>query len=185
MFDEEIERALQAAALAHAGQTRKGSDLPYITHPVQVAWILMGVDAPSVAVQAALLHDVVEDCEGWTSERVRAEFGAEVAAIVEELTEVKEDSWEERKLAAAAHAATMSSTGALVKAADQLHNLSCLSASLEAAEDPSEVWKNFQGGREASIAMAQRLLDALEGRCDERITGASSAALARIRAIRA
>jgi (p)ppGpp synthase/HD superfamily hydrolase len=182
LFDAKIERALQAAALAHADQTRKGSKLPYITHPVQVAWILQGVGAPVVAIQAGLLHDVVEDCEDWSLERVAEEFGEEVAAIVGELTEDKSKSWEERKLAAAEKAASMSEVGALVKAADQLHNLSSLSAALAAAEAPGEVWKNFKGGREASIEMAQRLLDALAGRCDERILNASSAALAAIRA---
>ena len=78
----------------------------------------------------------------------------------------------------------MSSAGVLVKAADQLHNLSTLRDSLQAAEAPGEVWDRFKGGREGSIEMAQRLLDALTERCDPRIVGASAEALAAIRAMR-
>jgi (p)ppGpp synthase/HD superfamily hydrolase len=181
MFDPGIERAVRAAAIAHAEQTRKGSKLPYITHPVHVAMILVRVGASSTTVQAGLLHDVVEDCKEWTLERLESEFGAEVTAIVAELTEDKTKSWEERKLAAAEKATTMSAEGALVKAADQLHNLKALEESLESASDPEEVWAHFNGGRTATIEMATRLLEALTGRVDPRVTEASAEALAAIR----
>jgi myo-inositol-1(or 4)-monophosphatase len=143
--------------------------------------ILVRVDASSATVQAGLLHDVVEDCDDWTLERLEAEFGAEVTAIVAELTEDKTKTWEERKLAAAEKATTMSADGALVKAADQLHNLKALEESLQEAEDPDEVWAHFNGGRTATIEMATRLLEALTGRVDPRITEASACALAAIR----
>jgi len=180
MFDSGIEQAVRAATFAHAKQLRKGSELPYITHPVHVALILSRVGAASAVVQAGLLHDVVEDCDDWSAERVAKEFGDEVARIVAEVTEDKEKTWEERKEAAAEKAATISPEGALVKAADQLHNLCNIRESLEVADDPSEVWSQFKGGREATIEMAQRLLDSLAGRCDPRITDASANALAAI-----
>lgn len=181
MFDPGIERAVRAATIAHAEQTRKGSELPYITHPAHVAMILVRVGASSATVQAGLLHDVVEDCDDWTFERLESEFGAEVTAIVAELTEDKSKTWEERKFAAAEKATTMSAEGALVKAADQLHNLKALEESLESASDPDEVWARFNGGRTATIEMATRLLEALTGRVDPRITEASVRALAAIR----
>ncbi len=86
-----------------------------------------------------------------------------------------------RKLAAAEKATTMSSEGALVKAADQLHNLKALEESLSTATDPEEVWAHFNGGRAGTIEMATRLLEALTGRVDPRITEASDIALAAIR----
>ena len=181
MFDAGIERAIRTATAAHAGQTRKGSELPYITHPVHLALMLERAGAASVTVQAGLLHDVVEDCDDWTLERIEAEFGAEVTGIVAELTEDKTKSWEERKLAAAEKVATMSTEGALVKAVDQLHNLKALEDSLERAEDPAEVWCHFNGGREGTIDMATRLLESLTGRVDPQITDASASALAAIR----
>ena len=180
MFDSGIEQAVRAATLAHAKQLRKGSDLPYITHPVHVALILSRVGAASAVVQAGLLHDVVEDCDDWSAERVANEFGDEVARIVAEVTEDKEKTWEERKEAAAEKAATISPEGALVKAADQLHNLRTLCDSLEATEDPDEVWARFKGGRDRTIEMSRRLLEALTGRVDPRITDASSETLAAI-----
>jgi len=181
MFDPGIERAIRTATVAHAGQTRKGSDLPYITHPVHVALILVRTGASSATVQAGILHDVVEDCEDWTLERLESEFGAEVTAIVAELTEDKSKTWEERKLAAVEKVATMSAEGALVKAVDQLHNLKALEESLGSTSDPDEIWGRFNGGRDATIEMAMRLLDALTGRVDPRITEASLRALDAIR----
>ncbi len=183
MFDSNIERALRAAVVAHADQTRKGSDLPYATHPAHVALILARVGASKSAIQAGLLHDVVEDCKEWTSDRVRSEFGDEVAAIVAELTEDKEKTWEERKLSAASKAKTISPEGALVKAADQLHNLSTLREALREAEDSALVWKGFKGGRDETIRMARLLVEALSGRCDSRITGASIEALDEIQSL--
>ena len=181
MFDPGIERAIRTATVAHAGQTRKGSDLPYITHPAHVALILVRVGASSATVQAGILHDVVEDCDDWTLERVEFEFGEEGSAIVAELTEDKSKTWEERKLAAVEKAKTMSAEGALVKAADQLHNLKALEESLGLATDSDEIWARFNGGREATIEMAKRLLEALTGRVDPKITEASRQALAAIR----
>ena len=151
-----------------------------MTHPAHVALILTRVGASKRAIQAGLLHDVVEDCDDWTEERVAQEFGAEVASIVAELTEDKERSWEERKLAAAEKALTMSPDGALVKAADQLHNLCSLREALEEAEHPDEVWAGFKGGRDETIRMARLLVEALTGRCDLKITEASMAALVAI-----
>ena len=183
MFDSDIERALRAAVVAHADQTRKGSDLPYATHPAHVALILARVGASKNVIQAGLLHDVVEDCDDWTADRVSSEFGEEVAAIVAELTEDKGKTWEERKLSAASKAETISPEGALVKAADQLHNLSTLREALRDAEDPAQVWSGFKGGRDETIRMARLLVEALSGRCDSRITGASREALDEIQSL--
>jgi (p)ppGpp synthase/HD superfamily hydrolase len=183
VFDIDIERALRAAVLAHADQTRKGSDLPYATHPAHVALILARVGASTNAIQAGLLHDVVEDCDDWTDERVASEFGDDVAAIVAELTEEKGKTWEERKLTAASKAETISAEGALVKAADQLHNLSTLLEALREADDPAVVWAGFKGGRDETIRMARLLVAALSGRCDPRVTGASEEALDEIQSL--
>ena len=72
LFSAGVEAALRASLLAHEGQTRKGDATPYITHPFHVALLLARSGADDVTIQAGLLHDVVEDCEGWTPERVAA-----------------------------------------------------------------------------------------------------------------
>ena len=72
MYSEGIEKALRAALKAHDGQKRKCSDLvPYISHPVHVSLILARWGLEEAAIQAGILHDVVEDCDDWTAELVR------------------------------------------------------------------------------------------------------------------
>ncbi|MBI1926840.1 HD domain-containing protein [Candidatus Poribacteria bacterium] len=93
-FDERsfkpIHRALKLAEDAHAGQTRD-DDTPYILHPLRVALSLMqeldGYDAELLC--AALLHDVAEDHERFTSDFLEAEFGSRVGSIVRTLTKPK------------------------------------------------------------------------------------------------
>lgn len=167
LYTPETERALRVAFEAHEGQTRKGTGLPYVTHPVHVAMLAARAGADSITIQAALLHDVVEDCDGWTMERLASEFGSEVAAVVEPLTEVKGPSWEERKLAALARVPTMCARAAAVKACDKTHNMRSLVHQLGEAATPADAWKPFSRGPEQTIDMAERLVEAVEARLTE------------------
>ncbi len=170
MFSRGVERALQAAHAAHDGQVRKGTDCaPYILHPVHVALIVARWGADDAIIQAAILHDVVEDCEEWTVERVSEGFGDEVAAIVNELSEDKSKSWEERKQAAVDSIPGLSASACVVKAGDKLHNLQSLFHDLERAGrvgDRDSVWSRFNGGRDRTLAMDRKLVDALAARLD-------------------
>jgi (p)ppGpp synthase/HD superfamily hydrolase len=183
VFNTGVERALRVALAAHAGQLRKGeAEVPYITHPLHVALILAQWGLESEVVQAGVLHDVVEDCEGWSIERVDAEFGAGVAELVAALTEDKSKSWAERKQYAVDHVADMPLGAAMVKAADKLHNLCSLRADLEASADASEVWERFRGKREGTLRMAEALVTALEARLEARLTVDLRATLEALRA---
>lgn len=81
-----VERAFSAAEIAHRGQLRKSGD-PYITHPVAVAEILVDFGLDPATIAAALLHDTVEDTP-YSPERLREEFGDEVANLVEGVTKL-------------------------------------------------------------------------------------------------
>ncbi|MEY3700100.1 MAG: hypothetical protein RIT16_460, partial [Actinomycetota bacterium] len=81
-----VERAFVAAELAHRGQLRMSGD-PYITHPVAVAEILVDFGLDPATVAAALLHDTVEDTS-YSSEKLRQDFGDEVANLVEGVTKL-------------------------------------------------------------------------------------------------
>lgn len=163
VFSEGIEKALRASLEAHAGQTRKGNGgLPYVSHPVHVALILAQLGLDEATIQAALLHDVIEDCDGWDEDRIRADFGENVASIVTALTEDKSLGWDDRKRQAIDDVPGMTAAALHVKAADKLHNLSCLVAELEAASDPKEVWSAFRGGRKKTLRTARHLVEALE-----------------------
>jgi (p)ppGpp synthase/HD superfamily hydrolase len=178
MYSSVIERALHAAIAAHEGQSRKGDAAsPYVTHPMHVALILARFGLDDSVIAAGLLHDVVEDCADWTSERVAQEFGAHIAGIVAQLTEDKTRTWEERKLAAIAKVPHMSPEAASVKACDKLHNLHSLVNQLRAAEDPELVWSKFKGGRERTLCTSHELVEALALRVDARIAKALRAAV--------
>jgi guanosine-3',5'-bis(diphosphate) 3'-pyrophosphohydrolase len=81
-----VERAFDAAEKAHRGQLRKSGD-PYITHPVAVAEILVEFGLDPATIAAALLHDTVEDT-AYSPEKLREEFGDEVATLVEGVTKL-------------------------------------------------------------------------------------------------
>ena len=86
-----VEQALRLAALAHAGQVRRASDVPYVAHAFAVAWILGRAGFGEDTVVAGLLHDVVEDTP-VTLEEIESRFGPVVAAMVSHCTEQKTDA---------------------------------------------------------------------------------------------
>ena len=81
-----IERAYTVAERAHEGQKRKSGE-PYITHPIAVAQILADLGIGPKTVAAALLHDTVEDT-AYTLDQVRADFGDEIAMLVDGVTKL-------------------------------------------------------------------------------------------------
>lgn len=177
-FSPGIERALRTALTAHEGQTRKGSATPYVSHPLHVAMLLARAGADEETIQAGVLHDVVEDCDGWTLERLEGEFGSRVSGIVAHLTEDKDKTWPERKQAAIDHIAEMSDEARLVKAADKLHNMSSLLADLRAADRLEDVWGNFNSSPAATLAMARGLAEALHAHLESPLVDALRETLA-------
>lgn len=117
--------AVEFAARKHSTQRRKDADAsPYINHPIAVAAVLAVEAGVSdlTTLQAAILHDTVEDTETSFEELVER-FGAEVADIVMEVTDDKALPWSERKQLQISHAHKKSARAALVKIADKTCNL--------------------------------------------------------------
>lgn len=153
-----VDSALRFAARAHAQQMRKGTDVPYIVHPVGVMLVLLetGETDPEL-LAAALLHDTVEDT-GTPLARVQAEFGPRVAGIVEGCSEPdKGDTWEHRKQHTVEYLKTAPRDVQMVAAADKLHNLRSLIADERALGD--QLWKRFKRGR-AEVAWYYRSVTA-------------------------
>lgn len=121
----ELMQCVQFAASKHQNQRRKNPNkTPYINHPINVATILAveaGIDDKEV-LQAAVLHDTVEDTE-TTFEEIEFAFGKNVADIVREVTDDKTLPKQERKRLQIVHAKTSSKKAKLVKLADKLDNL--------------------------------------------------------------
>jgi GTP pyrophosphokinase len=112
----------------HSGQVRK-SGAPYITHPLAVAILLADIGMDTTTLVAALLHDTVEDT-GLTIGQVKAEFGAEVAVLVDGVTKLDGSKWGDhaegetfRKMILAA---SIDLRVLVIKLADRVHNLRTL-----------------------------------------------------------
>jgi GTP diphosphokinase / guanosine-3',5'-bis(diphosphate) 3'-diphosphatase len=124
---ELLTRAFDYAAQAHSGQLRQ-SGQEFIYHPWGVAKILAGLQLDEATLAAALLHDVVEDTS-TDIEEVRAEFGDEVANLVEGVTKLTRVKFQSREHAEAENYRKLIVAMAedlrviLIKLADRLHNL--------------------------------------------------------------
>jgi (p)ppGpp synthase/HD superfamily hydrolase len=92
-----IDEAIEFASLAHKSQFRKGTDIPYISHPFGVAMLLQQAKCEEEVILAGLLHDTLEDTD-TTEEDIRSRFGPTVLELVIAASEPdKSASWEERK----------------------------------------------------------------------------------------
>ena len=127
---KKILRAYNFALGKHGDQKRKSGE-PYIIHPVQVAYILAGLELDTDTICAALLHDVVEDTD-VTREELEKEFGPQIAAMVDGVTKLgklqytsKEEQQVEnyRKMFLAMG---KDIRVILIKLADRLHNMRTL-----------------------------------------------------------
>ena len=128
MYDrEKIMAAYQLANDAHNGQCRVSGE-PYISHPIAVAIILVDLGMDSECIQAALLHDVVEDTD-ITSEAVEKQFGTDVALLVNGVTKLGKISFTSREEQQAENVRKMLLAMAqdvrviIIKLADRLHNM--------------------------------------------------------------
>ncbi len=135
----DIGLVLQAAHFSadkHRDQRRKGSrSTPYINHPLEVAERLnrvAGIEEAAILI-AAILHDTIEDTD-TTAAEIGGYFGAEVAALVEELTIDKRPHWLERKRAEMDGAALLSPRAKLIKLSDKTSNV------VDTATNPPGDW---------------------------------------------
>jgi (p)ppGpp synthase/HD superfamily hydrolase len=136
---------------------RKGSDVPYLVHPVHVSAILLRHGFPGDVAIAGLLHDVVEDQDIPLSD-IEAGFGQDVANMVAALTERKrengiERTWENRKREALGQLEEAGHDAVAVKAADVLHNTRTLARQLR-SQGPS-AWSHYSRGPDASLWYAR------------------------------
>ena len=155
---ERLGRALQFVAHHHGQQRRKGSDIPYVSHLLAVASLVLEDGGTEDEAIAGLLHDVVEDCE-VTVDQVEAGFGPNVAAVVaacsDRLTGPAQEKppWPERKAAYVAHLLDPATTPSALRVsnADKVHLLRSM---LDDYRDVGPaLWERFN--EEARSAEAQ------------------------------
>jgi (p)ppGpp synthase/HD superfamily hydrolase len=162
-YSDAINHAFAFAAKHHDRQVRKGTKLPYLTHPANVALILARYDQDEETIIAGILHDVIEDCvvEGLNrealEERIGSKFGKSVLEAVLSVTYRKYDddgvelSAEERKEDYLERLANANTRALWVCAADKIHNASSILADLRRTVDEDNIWKRFGAGRVGTI----------------------------------
>jgi guanosine-3',5'-bis(diphosphate) 3'-pyrophosphohydrolase len=150
---ESLLAAADFAARKHSRQRRKDLEAtPYINHPIAVAELLVRVGGITdlATLQAALLHDTIEDTD-TTPKELDAAFGEDVRRIVGEVTDDKSLPKAERKRLQIEHASHLSRKARLVKLADKISNLTDLTATAP-ANWPVEQKKEYLDWAEKVVA---------------------------------
>ncbi|HEX7338686.1 MAG TPA: HD domain-containing protein [Rhodanobacteraceae bacterium] len=162
--EDRLAAALALAHDAHRTQKRKGTDIPYISHPMAVASLVLEYGGTETQAMAALLHDAIEDGGEDYDNRIGEAFGAQVLDIVRDCTdgtaeakavartpEAKRAAWKARKLAYLEHLEAKPATAPslLVSACDKLHNARAIVSDLHAVG--GEVFERFKAGREGTL----------------------------------
>lgn len=160
LLTHRFEAALVYACQLHAHQIRKSSRVPYFSHLMSVAALVLEDGGDEDQAIAALLHDAVEDRGGVaTREEIRRRFGDRVTAFVDGCTETDEQPkppWQERKLRYLEQMRRASPEVRRISLADKLHNARSLLVALRQA--PGERWDRFKGGKDGTLWFYRELL---------------------------
>ena len=141
-----LNNAIIFATSAHEGQFRKGTQIPYILHPLEAAAIVGTMTTDDEIIAAAVLHDVVEDTD-TTVEQIKERFGERVAALVASESEDKrenlsaESTWKIRKQETIDHLKTAPIEVKMITLGDKLSNIRAIHRDYNAIGD--ELWQRF------------------------------------------
>ena len=170
-------QAFDYARIAHAAQVRKRTDIPYLSHLMGVASLVLDHGGSEDQAIAGLLHDIIEDCGQVHEHLVRAQFGDAVAQIVLDCTdgtheakavhsdpEARRMDWRRRKLKYLEHLEQASDSTLLVSACDKLHNAGAIVADLNNTAVGMLVFDRFTSGREDTLAYYHSLSEVFSKR---------------------
>ena len=170
MFPHDTRRWLMAMEIVcrlHGDDVRKGTDIPYISHLLQVAGMVVEAGGDEEQALAALLHDVLEDHgEDISLGEIREKFGVRVAGIVDDCSDAvitkdnpEKGPWRQRKEAYLARVGHKSRDSLLVSTADKVHNARAI------ADDymrlGNALWVRFNGGEDGTKWYYLRLVEEL------------------------
>lgn len=167
-YGRALDNALAFVAEAFRTKTRKGTDIPYLTHLLAVMALVGEHGGSEEQMIAALLHDTLEDIEGLSRDDLELRFGGPVADMVVALSDTVEHpkpDWRTRKTRYLARLAQEGGWVKLVSAADKLHNLQCLIRDLDRHGD--KVWERFNAGRDDQLWYYQSVVEALGNGWDD------------------
>jgi len=177
-----LQRAFQYAAEKHAGQTRKQTAAPYLSHLMAVSSLVLEAGGDEDLAIAALLHDAVEDCGGMPRLReIRKQFGPRVAKIVAGCTDsyaIPKPDWRQRKKDYIREVKHADGETRLVSAADKLHNVGTILKDYR--QHGEAIWERFTGGRAGTLWYYRALSDEYERRNPTQITRELALAVAEL-----
>jgi hypothetical protein len=172
-YSDRINHAFAFAAKHHDQQVRKGTRLPYLTQPANVAVILTRYGRDETTVVAGILHDTVADAvrDGWSAdlltERIGRKFGDDVLATILAVVErrVDDDGVElapdDRRTDLLVRLASAGEAARWVCAADKVHGAWSLVHDLARTAFPETVWGRISAGREGTVQWYRRVADRL------------------------
>ena len=172
-YSDVINHAFAFAAKHHDRQVRKGTKLPYLTHPANIAVILTRYGRDNDTVVSGILHDVIEDCvrDGYTrdmlEQRIGDKFGGQVLETVLAVTYRRLDddgielSSEDRRSDYLARLSEAGENARWVCAADKIHNAASLISDLRRTVDPETVWSRFNSGKSATAGWYRQVFERL------------------------
>jgi (p)ppGpp synthase/HD superfamily hydrolase len=188
-----LRRAAELALSWHADQTRKGSEVPYASHLLQVAGLVLEHGGDVDQAVAGFLHDSLEDVSSPEERRsregiLRDEFGEGVLRMVRACTDTGEHEalgskapWEERKSRYLEHLAHVDSLSALVTACDKRHNLGALVGDVRA--HGARYLDRFRAGASDQVWYFEGVVNALRDRIPRRLAEELGALLADFRTL--
>lgn len=160
LLTNRFEQALIYAFRLHNKQIRKGSNVPYISHLLSVAALVLEDGGDEDEAIAALLHDAVEDQGGKATRKVIFDmFGVRVAEIVDGCTDadtIPKSPWQERKQQYIDNLHGACASIRRVSLADKLHNARSILRDL--SKNGESTWERFKGGKEGTLWYYQSLL---------------------------
>jgi len=172
MFSDTIQRALVWASQRHT-EPRKGTGVPYVTHPAHVAIILARQGFSEPVLAAAILHDLLEDT-GTTAGEIRREFGDRIADMVQELSEPqfpdrpRKETWARRKEIKLKMLREASAGALAIAAADRVHNTANILDDI--ARCGPEIWNRFNSSPEKILEFGRKVLAILRERFPHPLT---------------
>ena len=181
LLTERFDEAFRFAHSLHRDQTRKGTSIPYISHLITVAALVVEHGGNEDQAIAGLLHDAVEDQGGAeTLAKIRTDFGDAVAAIVSDCTDAwtePKPPWRARKEAYLTALPGKPAQSLLVSLADKTHNAEAILFDYRILGD--RLWGRFNGGADGTRwyykALADVFSDAMPGRMSDRLSRAVTA----------
>lgn len=139
-----IHNAIIFATVKHQNQKRKGTDIPYIVHPMEVMQILIACRAAPHVIIAGILHDTLEDTD-TTPNEIADLFGLEVLRLVQTESEDKSKTWKERKKHTIDCLKTDSVETMQVCCADKLSNIRSMNVDFDSIGE--KLWERFNASK--------------------------------------